>query len=163
TRPAAHATGFPPKVEACAPGGQLITSARAMVAESGIPLAMPFATARMSGDALKCSAAHIFPVRPIPDCTSSNTSSIPKRLALHGFARCKRKRPHRPPVKCAQKRDELVATRRIVRHLDGRLNGFRAGIAEVDAPLAAPWRKRRQLLGKGDHVLVVEVRAGHVD
>src|SRR5579862_8025279 len=82
TRPAAHATGLPPKVDACAPGGQLISSARAMVAPSGSPLAIPLATARISGAALKCSDAHSLPERPIPDCTSSKMSSIPKRLAM---------------------------------------------------------------------------------
>jgi len=36
------------------------------VAPSGIQLAIPLATARMSGTTPKCSAAHILPVRPIP-------------------------------------------------------------------------------------------------
>ena len=77
TSAAAQATGFPPKVEACAPGGQVIRSERATVAPSGRPLAMPFATAKMSGTASKCSAAHILPVRPMPDCTSSKISRMP--------------------------------------------------------------------------------------
>ncbi len=47
-----------------------------MVAASGIPLAIPLATARMSGARSKCSEAHIFPVRPMPDCTSSATITI---------------------------------------------------------------------------------------
>src|SRR3989344_6329060 len=46
---AATATGFPPKVEACAPGGQFIRSARAMQTPSGRPEAIPLATQRMSG------------------------------------------------------------------------------------------------------------------
>ena len=46
---AAQATGLPPKVEAWVPGGQFITSSRAMMAPSGIPLAMPLAEAMMSG------------------------------------------------------------------------------------------------------------------
>ncbi len=50
---AAQATGLPPKVEACAPGGQVIRSARATVAPSGRPLAMPLATAMISGTASK--------------------------------------------------------------------------------------------------------------
>ena len=74
---AAQETGLPPKVEACAPGGQVIRSARATVAPSGIPLAIPLATAKISGTTSKCSAAHILPVRPIPDCTSSKISRIP--------------------------------------------------------------------------------------
>ena len=79
---AAQETGLPPNVEACAPGAHCIISARATVAPSGIPLAMPLATAKMSGTTSKCSAAHIFPVRPMPDCTSSRTSRIPDRRAM---------------------------------------------------------------------------------
>ena len=46
---AATQTGLPPNVEACAPGGQSITLAGAIIAESGMPEAMPLATHRMSG------------------------------------------------------------------------------------------------------------------
>ena len=46
---AAMATGFPPNVEACAPGFQSITSAFAITALSGIPDAIPFATQMISG------------------------------------------------------------------------------------------------------------------
>ena len=46
---AAMATGLPPKVEACAPGFQFITSAFAITALSGMPEAMPFAVQIMSG------------------------------------------------------------------------------------------------------------------
>src|ERR1039458_5041873 len=49
TSAAAQATGFPPKVEACAPGPHFIRSARAIVAPSGSPLAMPLATVMISG------------------------------------------------------------------------------------------------------------------
>ena len=80
TRAAAQATGLPPKVEACAPGGQVIRSARATVAPSGMPLAIPLATVKMSGTTPKCSAAHILPVRPMPLCTSSKTSRMPLAL-----------------------------------------------------------------------------------
>ena len=41
---AAIHTGFPPNVEACAPGFQSITLWRAITAQSGMPLAIPFAT-----------------------------------------------------------------------------------------------------------------------
>ena len=74
---AAQHTGLPPNVLACEPGGQVMTSARAVVTPSGSPEAMPFAIATMSGSTPKCSIANIFPVRPIPDCTSSVTRSIP--------------------------------------------------------------------------------------
>jgi hypothetical protein len=46
---AATQTGLPPKVEACAPGFQSIKLARAIVAESGMPEAIPLATHKMSG------------------------------------------------------------------------------------------------------------------
>jgi hypothetical protein len=68
---------LPPKVLACVPGGQSITSARAQQTPSGMPEAMPLAVARMSGSTPKCSMPNIFPVRPIPDCTSSVTSRMP--------------------------------------------------------------------------------------
>ena len=78
---AATATGFPPKVEACAPGGQFMISARAIMALSGNPLAMPLAVVKISGATPKCSAAHILPVRPMPHCTSSKISRMPWRSA----------------------------------------------------------------------------------
>ncbi len=74
---AATATGFPPKVDACEPGGQSMMSARAIMALSGSPLAMPFALVKISGATPKCSADHILPVRPMPHCTSSKMSRIP--------------------------------------------------------------------------------------
>src|ERR1017187_10378757 len=77
TSAAAQATGLPPKVEACAPGPQRIRSARATVAPNGSPLAMPLATVMISGVSWKWSEAHILPVRPMPDCTSSQTSRMP--------------------------------------------------------------------------------------
>ena len=74
---AAIETGLPPKVDACAPGGQFMTSARATVAPSGMPLAIPFAIVTISGTTPKCSDANIRPVRPIPDWTSSCISKMP--------------------------------------------------------------------------------------
>ena len=38
---------------------------------------MPFAMFTTSAFRPKCSDANIFPVRPMPDCTSSTTSTIP--------------------------------------------------------------------------------------
>ncbi len=74
---AAHDTGLPPNVLACAPGGHVMMSARAAATPSGIPDAMPFAMAIMSGRTPVCSIANILPLRPMPDCTSSATSRIP--------------------------------------------------------------------------------------
>ena len=48
-RAARHDTGLPPKVLAWLPGGQSITSPLAMIAPSGMPLAIPFAVHTMSG------------------------------------------------------------------------------------------------------------------
>ena len=67
---AAMETGLPPKVEACAPGGQFISSAVRWW-RTGMPLAMPLAECDMSGNTLKCSDANMRPVRPMPLWTSS--------------------------------------------------------------------------------------------
>ena len=75
--PAAIATGLPAIVEPWLPAGQVMISRCAIIAPSGMPDAIPLATSRMSGTTPVCSAANIFPVRPIPVCTSSNTSRMP--------------------------------------------------------------------------------------
>ncbi len=69
---AAQATGLPPNVEPWPPGSQSISSARATMPARGRPLARPLPTQRMSGSTPSCSQAHIVPVRPTPDCTSSS-------------------------------------------------------------------------------------------
>ena len=79
---AASATGLPPYVEPCAPVPQSMTSARAIIAPIGIPEAIPLAVRRMSGSTPKCSIAHILPVRPAPDWTSSAMSRIPCRSQI---------------------------------------------------------------------------------
>ena len=68
---AAHAIGLPPKVFPCAPFGQSTIDFRAIMAPKGIPEAIPFAAVMISGSTSKFSMAHHFPVRPIPDRTSS--------------------------------------------------------------------------------------------
>ena len=85
---AAHATGLPPNVLACAPGGHAISPPRATATPSGRPEAMPFAIAMMSGSTSQYSIANIFPDRPIPDCTSSATSKIPC-LVVSSRSRCR--------------------------------------------------------------------------
>ena len=78
--PAAHGTGLPPYVEPCAPAPHVsISSARATNAPSGSPDASPLAVISTSGSTPACSIAHILPVRPMPDCTSSATSRMPCR------------------------------------------------------------------------------------
>ncbi len=78
---AAHDTGLPPNVLACAPGGQAISPARATATPSGSPDAIPLAMAIMSGSTPVYSMANIFPDRPMPDCTSSTTSRMPCSFA----------------------------------------------------------------------------------
>ena len=73
---AAHATGLPPNVEPWPPGSQSMTSERATIPASGSPLAKPLPTHMMSGTTPSCSVAHIRPVRPTPDWTSSDTSRM---------------------------------------------------------------------------------------
>ena len=78
--PAAHGTGLPPYVEPCEPAPHFsISSARATNPPSGRPEASPLAVISTSGSTPMCSIAHILPVRPIPDWTSSATSRIPCR------------------------------------------------------------------------------------
>ena len=74
---AAQHTGLPAQVEPWLPGGQVMKAARAIIAPSGMPDARPLASSTTSGATPKCSAANMAPVRPMPDCTSSNTSRIP--------------------------------------------------------------------------------------
>ena len=62
-------------------------SARAIIAPSGMPDAMPLAVATMSGWTPQCSIAHILPVRPAPDWTSSATSRMPLSIADAAQAR----------------------------------------------------------------------------
>ncbi len=52
-----------------------------MIPDSGIPEAIPLAITTMSGRASYQSVAHIRPVRPMPDCTSSAMSRMPWRSA----------------------------------------------------------------------------------
>jgi len=74
---AAHDTGLPPNVEPWDPNSQFMRSSRAIIAPSGMPLAIPLPESTMSGSTPKCSIAHILPVRPMPLWTSSATSRMP--------------------------------------------------------------------------------------
>ena len=65
--PAAHETGFPPKVEIVSDFSDAAISGVQMVTPSGSPFAMPFAIVMISGSTPQCSMPHIFePVRPNP-------------------------------------------------------------------------------------------------
>ena len=73
---AAQLSGFPPKVEPCAPCFQSMTFFLATMMPRGRPEATPFAMAIMSGSVSQCSIANILPVRPMPLCTSSTMSRM---------------------------------------------------------------------------------------
>ena len=74
---AAQQTGLPPNVLPCVPGCHRMTDSFAMMAPTGIPLASPLETSSTSGSRPSYSQANIFPVRPMPVCTSSHTSRMP--------------------------------------------------------------------------------------
>ena len=80
-RDAAQASGLPQYVPPIVPGATpSITSALAIMADSGTPAAMDFAVAIISGStpaSFQYSDANIRPVRQNPDCTSSAISKIP--------------------------------------------------------------------------------------
>ena len=79
---AAHATALPPYVPPCEPGHAFAISAvGAAIADSGNPLARPFAVITTSGRTSKWSWPQNRPVRPKPVCTSSTTSRMPCRSA----------------------------------------------------------------------------------
>src|SRR2546426_4272662 len=79
---AAHATGFPPKVFECFPLSLKSISAGYTAAPIGSPPPRDLAIVKMSGTASECSIAHIFPVRPRPDWTSSSIRSAPWSFAI---------------------------------------------------------------------------------
>ncbi len=66
-------------------------------------------------------------------------------------------------MKCSSKRDEFIAACVVASQLHGCFDRLRARITKVDAPGNAAGCDCSQLLGQFDHVLVVEIRAGHVD
>ena len=60
--------------------------------------------------------------------------------------------------------DDLVAARVIARQLDGRLDRFRAGVAEVDAlRRLAPGAMAASFSRQLHHIGIIKIRAGHVD
>jgi hypothetical protein len=83
--------------------------------------------------------------------------------ALHGLARGERQRAHGAAVEGAQEGDEPVAAGGIARQLHGAFDGFRARIAERNAPLHAARRQRAELLRQIHQGLVIEIGPRHVD
>src|SRR4051812_29592923 len=77
---AAHETGLPPNVEPWSPRRNASAAAPvARHAPTGSPPPNPFASVTTSGRTPSCWCANHAPVRPMPPCTSSMTSSAPKR------------------------------------------------------------------------------------
>ena len=61
------------------------------------------------------------------------------------------------------KRDDLVAPRVVLRQLDGRFDGFRARIAEINFLRLLAGSDRRELLRQFHHARVIKIRAGNVN
>ena len=91
-------------------------------------------------------------------------TSGPKPRALHRLPRRQRERAHGAPVEAAEERDELVAPGGIARQLDGALRPPpRPNCRTRRAARTSPGRDLGQLLGQRDQLLVIEIRARHVD
>ena len=86
-----------------------------------------------------------------------------KSLALHGLRSSERKRAKRASVKAAIKGDDLVAARMVSRQLDGRFDGFRAGISKINFLRLFAGSHGGEPLGKFHHVREIEIRAGNMD
>src|SRR5690606_1295988 len=87
-RPAAAASGLPPKVVPCPPLGMLLATSSVMsVAPMGTPPARPFAKVTMSAETPEVSLARNVPVRPTPDWISSKISSAPVELVTSRASR----------------------------------------------------------------------------
>ncbi len=87
-----------------------------------------------------------------------------KSLALHGLGSSERKRAERAPVKAAMKCDDFVAPRVISRQLDGRLDGLRARIAEINF-FRLPCREQFQTSRSRQfhQPLVIKIGAGNMN
>ncbi|CKR49252.1 Uncharacterised protein [Mycobacterium tuberculosis] len=80
---AAAQTGLPPKVLPCRPGvSSSAAGPTARQAPIGSPPPRPLARVTTSGVMPSCWWAKNAPVRPIPVCTSSSTSSAPRRAVM---------------------------------------------------------------------------------
>ena len=87
--PAAQASGLPPKVEPCMPGvSSVLTSGPKVIsAPIGTPPPRPLARVIASGTTPAWWKANQVPVRPMPVCTSSSTSSAPASRVTSRAAR----------------------------------------------------------------------------
>ena len=108
---------------------------------------------------LAVSAAVAVGVGDVGDAAGQRSEA----LFLDGLGAGERERAHGAAVEAAEEGDELVAAGVIAGQLEGGLDGLGAGVAEVDAFGLAAGGEGGELLGEVDHVLVIEVGAGHVD
>ena len=128
-------------------------SAFAIMAQSGMPDAIPFAVQMMSGSMPAWSTAHHFPVRPIPDCTSSATSRIP----------CLRQRRSSPCRNsggagevAALALNRLDENRGHFRGIDEALEKFVLNVRQANRPRRFPdaRRKRRDRYSDREHEIL---------
>src|SRR5688572_30666643 len=66
-------------------------------------------------------------------------------------------------MKAAEEGNELIATGVIAGHLDGGFDGLGAGVSEIHAARIVTGSEAGEAFREVDHVLVIEVRAGHVN
>ena len=173
------------------PAAQSMTSALAMMPASGSPLARPLPTHMMSGSTPSCSQAHIVPVRPTPDCTSSTTSRMPcsshsrRRSASHpagghdvaALALDRLDEDRGDVARVGQLREQHLLD---VRGAGQRVGVVRIGVRRVEGagrddaepgPLAGLARRQRQAAERaaverpeeGDHVRPAGVVAGELE
>ncbi len=82
---------------------------------------------------------------------------------LLGLRAGQRERAHGAAVEGAEEADDVLAAGVVAGELHGALDGLGAGVAVVELVRAGHGGDGAEALGELDHVLVVEVGAGHVD
>ena len=86
-----------------------------------------------------------------------------KRRFCWGLEAGERKRTHGAAVEGAEERDDVLAAGVVSGELQGALDRLRRRSCRSRSGAGPAWARRREALGQRDHVLVVEVGAGHVD
>ena len=86
-----------------------------------------------------------------------------KTATLLGLGTCERERTHGASMERAVKGDNPLALGVIARKFERSLNGLCAGVAVIHFVWPLHGSDLRETLSKRDHVLVIEIRAGHVD
>ncbi len=83
--------------------------------------------------------------------------------ALLRLRRCQRQRAHSASMERAVERNDVLPLGVIARQLQRSFNGFSSGVAVVNLVRPFHGRDLRKTLAQGDHALVIEVGAGHVN